>query len=224
MQPDQSLHPNPSLQPSSAPNQPPSPTPYEDGSYPIDYLNQIAPAPRPQQINPKVLFGAIAGAVILVCIVAVLALGTNKPATVEQNSIALRERMTTLQKTTSQQQTDLKDITIRTNNATLTTYLASASSQLTDMLGPKAKPDKTTTATEKAKLTALKDKFYEANVAGTLDRTYAREITYEIDMLIVAIRRIYTASRSQDLKTFLDKTDTNLKVIRKSFADFIGNQ
>ena len=60
----------------------------------------------------------------------------------------------------------------------------------------------------------------DARLNAIFDRTYAREMSYQLDTVDVLIREIYNSTNSASFKTFLENTNKNLEPLRQQFSDF----
>lgn len=223
-------------QPTPTPNQPayppqpqqPMPQPYQDPNQPqqdmsIDYLNQIAP-PLKQSRKPGKLLLIIfilLGLLVVVGIVAIVLSGgrTSTPVKASQ----LSARMDMLAKLSREQHRYLRDNDLRATNTAYTLFLANA---VTDLKAPLAaaglekETTKSITAGEKTYSAELGTKFEDARLNVMLDDTYARQMTYELEVVQTMMRSIYNATDSQDLRSYLESADNNLVPIAKEFSEF----
>jgi hypothetical protein len=190
--------------------------------YPIDYLNQIAPPAPKQGMDKKFLF-VIGGGIIVVvlALIAVFAL-TSASAGPRDKMQTLAARLTTLEKVSKESQRALKSGSLRGTNSNLTIFLTNANRDIAEPLknnGVDVKTlDKSIVAKEDGK--TLTDKLDEAKLNVVYDRTYAREMTFELEGIAALMGDIYDRSNSKSLKDFLLKTDENLQPIKKQFAEF----
>lgn len=193
----------------------------DQNPYPIDYLNQIAPEAPKQGINNKLFFILIGGGLLIAIIVGILALtsGSSGPT---QKMQTLAARMVTLQSISSDAQKNIKSNQLRTTNSTLGLFLTNANRDIAEPLLKNGvdvkKIDKSIQARENGdKLTA---KLENARLNATFDRTYASEMSYQLETTAALMKQIYTSTGSKLLKEFLEKTDDNLQPIKKQLAEF----
>ena len=66
----------------------------------------------------------------------------------------------------------------------------------------------------------LKTTLEDARLNATFDRTYAREMSYQLETVAALMKDIYTNTNSKSLKTFLEATDNNLQPIKQQLAEF----
>ena len=191
--------------------------------YSIDYLNQIAPQPQKSGVKDKFFFFIIGGGLVIAAIVLLFMFnsGSNGPT---QKMQTLSARMTTLQKVSGDTQKNLKSGDLRSTNSNLTIFLANANRDIAEPLASnnvdvKKIDQKITKAEDGAKLTQTLE---DARLNAVLDRTYAREMTYQLQTVAALMQQIYDSTNSKSLKTYLEKTDADLQPLIKQFSDFSG--
>lgn len=208
------------------PNQPNQPNP-QPHDYSIDYLDQIsAPTKRTVAPNPFVLVIIIGVGLLAIIGFAIMMFGGSGNSQTEKvTQIYLRTQ--TLQKIADTEQRQLRDNDLRSTNAAFSLYL---SNLLRDMKDPMdklkivtEKIPKTLTAKETALTTEVNAKFEEARLNVVLDRTYAREMAYQISILRSMMASLYKATGNQSLKTILGTSDPSLAQTAKSLSDFSGS-
>lgn len=190
--------------------------------YPIDYLNQIAPQEKKPLMNSKVVLVIVGILVILAAAVGFLVLVSSGGASDTQKLQTLSARMQTLEKISKAAGRNIKSGSLQTTNSTLSLFLTNANKDIVTPLqnnGVTAKNvDKAIAKKEDgAKVTAALE---DARLNAVFDRTYAREMSFQLDTLANLMKQIYTTTKSKSLKEFLLSTDTNLKPIRTQLADF----
>ncbi len=196
------------------PNQPPQ--------YSIDYLNQIAPPSSPPPRGKKILLVVALVGVILVLLAGFLFLISSLGQAGPRNLETLSARLQTLQAVAGSSQKDIKSGTLRSVNSSLSLYLTEASRELNTLLpasgvNPK-KIDKNTAQAENG--SRLKAALEKGRLNAVFDRTYTREMSYELARLSVLMKQIYTQTDNKALKELLQNTDANLQPIKKQLAEF----
>ena len=63
-------------------------------------------------------------------------------------------------------------------------------------------------------------KLEDARLNAIYDRSYARELSYQLETTMSLMRQIYNKTKNKDLKTFLEESYNNLEPIQKQFSDF----
>ena len=217
--------PQPATQTTTAqlPPMPGAPAPYDASSYPVDYLNTIAPPQRTNTLNKFAVFGMIF-AVIAIAIFAIVMMtaGSGAPNFTTQAKTA-QGRLLTLQKVVDTQQKHLTDNNLRATNTTLSASLTSMNSDLKEIMKKNAiKSSETTLGAEKKYGEALTAKLDEAYLTGTLDRSYASEMTYQLALLKTQLKRLKIQSDSKSVTEFYDKNVASIDFVSKQLSEFSG--
>jgi len=197
------------------------PVPPPQTQYPIDYLNQIAPQDKKPGMDNKKFLLFVGGGLLLAIIVGVLAFSSGGGGPTEKME-TLAARLKTLQSISSKAQTNIKSSSLRSTNSSLTLLLTNANRDIADPLETNGvnvlKLDKKIVAKEDGK--AVSDKLEDARLNAVFDRTYAREMSYQLDTVKALMKDIYSKTKSKSLKTFLDSTNNNLSPINKQLEKF----
>ncbi len=195
----------------------------ENNPYPIDYLNQIAPAPQKPGINKQaailVIGGIIAILAVVIGIVMYMASAASGPTVAMQT---LNLRMQALQKVADSSHATIKSSQLRSVNSNLKIFLSSANR---DIAAPLAANNVDTKKIDKALVakhntTELTANLEEARLNVRFDDTYAREMSYQLETIAILMKDIYQQSKSDSMKEFLVETDTNLQPIKLQFESF----
>lgn len=206
------------MQPNSPYQPPEQPSPYAS-----NYLDQIA-APAPvKTLNPFVLWALIAGAIVLV--VAVF-LGINAasggPSSSSVGSVGAT--LASLKVAADDAQKTIQSSELRTLNSSLALSLTNTNRDLEPVLEAQdidVKDKKN--ASVAAVLTtfeSLDRRLEDARLNGVYDRTYAREMTFTLKTLRSDMSVLYKSSRSNSLRSTLEKTDKNLAPLVEEFETF----
>lgn len=194
----------------------------DQNQYPIDYLNQIAPEQPKSGMDNKKFFLFIGGgllAVIIIILVMIFSSGSGGPKDKMQT---LAARLTTMQDISSKAKTNLKSGSLRAANSNLVIFLTNANRDIAEPLmnnGVDVKNiDKAIAAKEDG--TKLKEELEDARLNAIYDRTYAREMSYQLETIAALMGDIYDRTNSKSLKEFLLKTDENLQPIKKTLSEF----
>jgi hypothetical protein len=188
--------------------------------YSIDYLNQIAtPAKKPGMSQRMIYLMIGVGALIAVVIGLSLFSGGSNSA---QKLSRLSARLQTLQTIVSKSQKTIKSGDLRTTNSNLSIFLTNTNRDITTPLANNgvnaSKLDKTIVTSENgAKLIQTLE---NARLNAVFDRTYAREISYQLATVKSLMKEIYNNTNSKSLKDFLNTTNDNLQPIQKQLEDF----
>lgn len=197
----------------------------DQNQYSIDYLNEISPQQPKQGVKDKFFFLIIGGGLLVALIVGMFVLfgGGGGPT---QNMQTLSARMTTLQTIAGDTQKSLKSGELRSINSNLTIFLTNANRDIVEPLAKNNVDVKKIDAAIAAKENGdeLKQKFEDARLNATLDRTYAREMTYQLQTVAYLLQEIYDNTNSKTLKEYLENTNTNLQPLIKQLSDFSGTE
>lgn len=197
-----------------------------DTSFPVDYLNEIAPKQPPVQMNRFAVFGLIGG-VLLLAFAIIMMMVNSQPNYTKQAQSTLA-RIETLQAATKEQQSRLTENELSSMNTTLTTSLGSMGTELKSSLkDAKIKTELAGDAkkTEKAYSDKLSKTLEDAYLTGALDRVYAREMSYQLSILKSYLQKLKTASGNR--KAIADYVATNSKTLdaaTKSFSNFTSTK
>lgn len=188
--------------------------------YPIDYLNQIAPEQQKPGLSGKWVLLLIGVGVVAVIFIAIFLLSSAGGST--QKLQTLTARMQTLQKISEGAEKNIKSGSLRSTNSTLSIFLTNANKDIEKPLAnngikPKSLDKSIVKKEDGAKVSAALE---DARLNATFDRTYAREMGFQLETLAGLMKEIYTTTKSKSLKEFLVSTDTNLTPIRKQLTDF----
>lgn len=196
-------------------------------SYPVDYLNQIEAKPQPKPLNPKLVLGAIGGALVVLGVMASFIFSGNTEPDITTRAGRLYARYTTLYEAASDNHKNLKSGELQSVNTSYQTFLKTAAAELNTSVkagyGVKELKKALSKSDEKAEKdysAKLKGKLADAALNGTIDRIYTREMIYEIDLLGPQISSIQLDNRNKDVKEVLDRTAANLITIKKTFNDY----
>jgi len=209
------------------PNDPQQPPTQPQPSAPLDYLNQIAPqAPKKQFFKfgiPQILLILVAVIALFITLAAVSsAVANSKKAPLER----LTTRLDATQKIVSSAQGELQSSKLRSLNSNLALYLTNTHRDIAQPLLnagiETSKIDKELIASEST--TALAGRLEDARLNAVYDRTYAREMAYQLGTILTLMKETYNGTSSASLKTFLSTAYDNLAPTQESFANFSANE
>lgn len=187
---------------------------------PINYLDQIAPT-TPQKTNlftrKPIIIGGIA-LVILVVIMMFAAILGNGVSSSQQLAAKLNNVQTLANSATA----NIKSTKLRAINTDLKLYLTNTirdskvvfAEQKIDM----DKLDKKVIELESIDdiLATLED----ARLNAVYDRTYAREMTYQLSKLLALMKQISSKTSNENLRQFVDSSSKNIETSQKQFSSF----
>lgn len=166
--------------------------------------------------------GVIAGIIVIIMIFATFG---NKKSPME-DIFKLNSRVTNLSETIEEYSPSLKSSDLRSVSSSLSSTLTAISSSLIETissdeykkLSKSATTDITTEETEL--IDSLKGTLENARLNATLDRTYGREMSYQISQLIQLEQAAIDSTKDDNLKASLENTVNNLNSIHDDFAKF----
>lgn len=196
--------------------------------YPIDYLNQISPAEQQRGPSSRLMIIALVVGVLAVITFIFILFSGGGSSSLDSQATSLDARLTTLKTIVDAQHKTIRENDLRSANSSLSVFLSSAQSELKAPLSgissKVGKSDKKQSAAEKAYADKLTATFTDAALAGTFDRVYAREMTYQIDILVSIMQDIYDKTKNKSLQTILEKTDNSIQPIKKVYSEFAATK
>lgn len=201
----------------SQPQQPPTPGPG------LDYLNAIAAPAQTKTINPLILWGLIAVALIAVVLIVIgIMSGGNNPT---KQLTLVGVSTAKLQELTEDANSDIQSSELRSINSGLTITLTNTNRDLAAPLKAQkiniksVKKDKTVAAVSSS-YDKVDERLEDARLNGLYDRTYVREVTFLLKTLHADMEELYNSSQSKGLKTVLETNDNNIAPLLESLESF----
>jgi len=196
----------------------------DNSQFSSDYLNQIATPAPVKTLNPMVLWGLIGGLLVLVILVVVFVSSAASGGNSSSSLAGVAAKINNLKTVSEKAQKNIQSGELRSLNGNLTLVLTNADRDMAEPL--KAKKIKltdkknSTVASVSSDFEALNTRLEDARLNAVYDRTYAREMTYALKTLHNDMGLLYKSSSNTNLKTILNKTDTNLEPLLESFSRF----
>lgn len=203
--------------------QPNSPVPQPPISS-MDYLNQIS-TPTPQKtMNPIILWGAIAGILVVAIIVfmMVLSSGTSNGDRITTIAAQLNSLKTISQGATE----NIQGSDLRTLNSSLTLVATNTIHGMSDTINALNGTDNEKDSRVQAVAATTKeitDRLENARLNSTYDRTYAREMAYYLKTLHSEMTELYDTTHNEAARSFLQKADTDISAFTQNFAAYNGS-
>jgi hypothetical protein len=216
--------PQPTAPPAAPGGWGPAPQPGAVGpnGYAIDYLDQIAPPPSgPKLFSGSFLWIVIGLAFVFMIAVSIITLSSGNGSTkVAQNAYL---RFDNLSKVTAKYHKYLKNSKLSSTDSNFTIFMTNAERDLVDPMAKNGLAlkniDKTLKASEKTYSDNVASKLEDARLNAVLDRTYAREMAYQAQLILDMYNKM-AKSNSKSIKDNANNTIPNLQPIQKAFADF----
>ncbi len=194
----------------------------DQNQYSIDYLNEISPQQKKPGMSNKLFFIVIGGGLLVAAIVGILLLTSTGSAGPTEKMGTLASRLITLKTISTSAQRNIKSGDLRSTNSNLDLFLTNANRDIVEPLSTNgvtiSKIDKKIVAEEKNE--DLVETLENARLNAVFDRTYSREMAFQLDTVATLMKDIYTSTNSKSLKEFLEATDKNLQPIKKQLVEF----
>ena len=199
--------------------------PQQQTPLPVDYLNQIAPQQQQRKLlnsMPKkiIFFLGIAVVLVIILVIIVNAFAGGQKRNVEE----IAARLTSTATIAKDSQKELKSSQLRSLNAGLQTYFTNTTRESTAPFQAAgvnaAKLSGGVNENEKKIIDATNKRLEDARFNAVFDRTYAREMAYQLATLQLMHTEAYNGSNSTSLKNFLDKSYRDLTPIQEGFDEF----
>jgi hypothetical protein len=188
---------------------------------PVDYLNQIAPnAPKKSFLNgkPPILLAGTTAVLLLIIVMSIGSLLSGGPKPTAQ----LAARLLSTETVASGATTNLKNSQLRALNSDLKLYLTNTIRDITPLLTNQniniKSLDKNIVASESN--ADMLSRLEDARLNAVYDRTYAREMAYQLDTVLTLMLQINNDTNSKSLKSFLTDARSNLEPIQQQFDSF----
>ncbi len=193
-----------------------------DTPVPVGYLDQIAPEQKPSGFNNQHFFAIIIGAVVVILIAIVLMVAASAGPSDTDKLQSLGLRLQSLQTIADDAQKNIQSSDLRSTNGNLSTYLVNTNRDIAPSL-TKAKINlkkavKKASDDENGK--TLTAKLEDARLNAVFDRTYAREMAYQLESISLSMKTLRKTTKSKTLKAFIDGSSNDLATLQKQFADF----
>lgn len=204
-------------------NQPPTPQ-QSPPQYSIDYLNQIAP--QQQKTAPNKLL-VIVGILVILLIVTFAVTGLSRMGGASSGTKlqTLAARLATLQDIAEDARPNIKNNQLRATNSSLNLHLANANRDIAEPLSTNGinikKLDKSIVAREDG--SKLAGTLEDARLNAIYDRTYAREMGYQLNTTLLLMDDIAQSTNSKSLDAFISTTKANLEPIEQQLDGFIDS-
>lgn len=200
------------------PNQPPQP--------PTDmsYLDQIAPKTEKtnpiQQLRPvHMIVGGALLIVLIMIIVGVVSAAMRGPL---NNLERLAARLQTTATLAGDATEVLKSSELRTLNSNLKIFLTNTNRDITEpfaSVGVNVKSVNKSIAASESGI-EIAQRLEDARLNAVYDRTYAREMAYQLDTILALMKKSYDSIGKQSVKDVLETSYANLAPVQEAFADF----
>ena len=197
----------------------------------LDYLNQIsANVNQPAKTGfldkkMKIVLGVLGGVILLFVIFIAVAGGSSSKSqpTASTELGRLYMRASELSKTITNYNRSVSHSTLRSNGAQLSTLLTeittTTSTYLSKNLGIETK-SLALSDSDAANINKLNADLEKARLNGLLDRTYAHEMGYQIDYLLIIEESIRKKTTDSILTAFIQSSTNSLTLLKDAFQNY----
>lgn len=190
---------------------------------PADYLDQIAPQSQkaPFLLGRPILLGVIAVAAIIFVIIGNLVVGAIADSR-KDPWYRLSTRLSTTSKIADSTTGKIKSSTLRSLNSEVKLFITNTNRDLKAPLADLGITTESIPANIKAEESAdpALARLEDARLNAVYDRTYAREMTYELALVLSALQKAYEVSSSADTQQTLSNSYDTLKLTYDSFSEY----
>lgn len=188
-----------------------------------NYLDQIATT-EPVHVHKFAMLGLIGGILVALIVGIMIMMSSGGPDLATQAK-SISGRITTIKTVVDAQQKHINDTSLSETNITLSALLTTMSTDLTaTMKAKKITVTSKQSTTEKTYAATLTKKLDDAYQRGTLDRTYAPQLVYELTLLRTKLAAMKKTSSSTSIDTFCADAITNLDAIIEPLQNFSATQ
>lgn len=205
-----------------APYVEPRPSYAPSGMASIDYLNQIsAPTKKSFGFSRKQLWFVAAGLILAVGVLGAYFISNAAgPSNVAQGQ-RLLARTTSLSQVVSESQDNIKASALSSLNSSLSVQLTGTNTELIAALGKLGVGQKNTSETilREESNTELLEKLDDARLSGYFDRVYMREVSYELQTLLLLMHNIEQTTQNSEAKAQLGTAQDNLEPLHTQLVE-----
>lgn len=203
--------------------QPNDPYQQQQPQLPSDYLNQIATPTQVKTLNPLVLWGMIVGVLVL-AIAVVVGVSSSSAGPSGSSLASVGARLQNLETVSEKAQKNIQSSQLRTLNSNLNLSLTNTNRDLATPLKSQDinLKDKKSSAIKSAtsQSEALQKRLEDARLNAVYDRTYAREMLYELRTITSDMAVLYKKSRDKELRETLDTANNNFLPVIERLSGF----
>lgn len=197
-----------------------------------EYLNQISMQNRPVKksgvsklLSSKIFLVSMIGVVLLILIIIVGSILGGGKGGDKNLSFALKLHLENTEEVIQDYQPNVKSSDLRSSSASLYSVLSNTNRELTDYITEKynyKESDVSESIVSDAELARdeLETGLFNAKIGGTLDRTYALKMAYEISLIKSEEAKIINSTKNSDLAGILTTSYNSLENLYNKFNDF----
>lgn len=192
-----------------------------------NYLDQIAPQATKKSVlgvKPRLIVVIGASLVVLVIIASIGVAILN--ATRKQPWETLVARLDATEQIANSATGSIKSSQLRSLNSEIRLFITNTNRDIQTPLmkvnvDQKKLPD-SVTKTESAE--AILGRLEEARLNAIYDRAYAREMAYQLALVLTALQQVYQSSSNPETKAFLDNAYTSLETTHETLSNYSASE
>ena len=185
--------------------------------YSVDYLNQIAaPAQKPGFFDKKTKIIVIILGILMLLSVPLIIVGIlNSTDRVTADQVALH--LKTLEVVSNENHGNIGNGELRSVNSSLSLVLADATG---DLSAYSVDPNSLTAMVEAdPRAIELRDKLDDATLNAVIDRTYPREMAYQLEVALLDLERLYNESNNPEFRNAIGEVYEQIEPIQEQFEE-----
>lgn len=194
-----------------------------NGQTPANYLDQIASAPQKNSfMSGKVVRLAAIGVVLVVLVIIASIVVSAISGGQKDNWARLSARIGTTNEITQNANTNIKNNRLRSINSEVRIFLVNLERDIQDPLAVVGVNTKKipTSITKEVSVESSLSNLEDARLNDVYDRTYAREMTYQLAQLLTDMQKVYNNSKNEANKKFLEEAYNSLEATHSTLSDY----
>lgn len=202
------------------PTPPTGPTPTQA---PVNYLNHIsAQPPKQSPFTPSWKLIAIIGAALVVVVIILVIVLSSLSSAQKRPLERLAARLDATETIAADAQAHLKSSQLRSLNSTLRLYLTNVNRDIGE---PLATADVNTESLNTSIIAEesteeMASRLEDARLNAVYDRTYTREIAYQLATTLALLQEINAGNYSNEIKAFATDVYDNLQPTHEAFDEY----
>lgn len=194
-----------------------------ENNVPLNYLDEIAPVQHKEsfldgKIKKLIGFGALAIVLVIMLSIFASSLSGNRKNDWTELSLNLKNTSSIV----SNGKTSIKSNKLRSINSEISIFIVNTENDITPYLEELKITEKNIPESTKNRLsvTPTIERLEDANLNAVYDRTYTREMAFQLSQLLNSLQKTYKSTKSESAKEFLSTSYDNLESSYNSLVDF----
>lgn len=194
-----------------------------ENNVPLNYLDEIAPVQHKEsfldgKIKKLIGFGALAIVLVIMLSIFASSLSGNRKNDWTELSLNLKNTSSIV----SNGKTSIKSNKLRSINSEISIFIVNTENDITPYLEELKITEKNIPESTKNRLSVAStiERLEDANLNAVYDRTYTREMAFQLSQLLNSLQKTYKSTKSEGAKEFLSTSYDNLESSYNSLVDF----